>query len=158
MENTKYVKIEVDQYKPDWVECPTCKVLFNVKDKSQWSGLVHRPCGQRLMIRGFENDLKFIWGLKANIGDEGTSRLKPDASVFLYPPLWGDGYNSIKVVGKDKETNKFIEIIVSASRLKNFKVVKVTKPDIISRLSSYWNSDNESLDRAKKLADEMNTR
>jgi phage FluMu protein Com len=155
---TKYDKIEVDQYKEDWVECPKCNVLFNLRDKNQWTGLIHKPCGQRIVIRGFVNELKFIWCLKANIGDGETSRLKSGASVYLYPPLWGDGYKSIKVIGKDKATNKFIEIVLSASRLKNFKSSKVTKPDIISRLSSYWQDDNKSLDNVDGLAQEMNRR
>jgi hypothetical protein len=133
-------------------------MLFNLTDKNQWNGLIHKSCGQRLVVRGFVNELKFIWCLKANIGDEETSRLKSGASVFLYPPLWGDGYKSIKVIGKDKETNKFIEIVVSASKLKNFKSTKVTKPDIISRLSSYWQDNSKSLDIVDKLAQEMNER
>lgn len=155
---TKYDKIEVDQYKEDWVECPKCSVLFNVRDKNQWTGLIHKPCGQRLMIRGLVNELKFIWCLKANIGDKETSRLKSGANVYLYPPLWGDGYKSIKVIGKDRETNKFIKIVISASRLKNFKSAKVTKPDIISRLSSYWQDGEKSLDNVDGLAQEMNQR
>jgi len=88
MKKTKYDRIEVAQYKPDSVKCLVCEVLFNVKDKSQWSGLIHRPCGQRLLVLGLEHDLSFIWCLKANVGDDETSRFRPGASVFLYPPLW----------------------------------------------------------------------
>jgi hypothetical protein len=62
------------------------------------------------------------------------------------------------VIGKDKETKKFIEIIVTATKLKNFKAVKVTKPDIISRLSVYWLDDTKSFDNARALAEEMNKR
>jgi hypothetical protein len=158
MDTDKYEKIKVAQYKPDWVECPKCKVSFNLKDRSQWTGMIHKACGQRLEIEEYKDDLKFIWCLKANVTDEETNRFKKGTKVFLFPPLWGDGYESIKVIGKDKETGKFIEIIINHKKLTDFKAVKVTKPDIISRMSNYWHDDIKSKELAEELSREMNKR
>jgi hypothetical protein len=87
MNTDKYEKIKVAQYKPDWLECPKCKVSFNLKDRSQWTGMIHKPCGQRLEIEGYNNDLKFIWCLKANVADEETNRFNKGTKVFLFPPF-----------------------------------------------------------------------
>ncbi|MBI3218677.1 MAG: hypothetical protein HYZ44_04135 [Bacteroidetes bacterium] len=158
MEKSRYEKISVELFRNDWVECPTCKFLFNLKDARQWSGLIHKRCGQRLEIAGHKNELTFIWCLVANISTDDSSRFKKGTKVYLYPPLWGDGYQSIKVIGKDKETNKFIEIIVSEKKLTNFKAVKVTKPDIMSRFSNHWNNNPDSVEQMHKMAEEMNKR
>ncbi|NOS91899.1 MAG: hypothetical protein HOP30_08250 [Cyclobacteriaceae bacterium] len=158
MEKSQYEKIRVELFRKDWVECPTCKFLFNLKDTSQWSGLIHKRCGQRLEIVGHKNEMTFISCLVANIATDDSSRFKKGTKVYLYPPLWGDGYQAIKVIGKDKETNKFIEIIVSEKKLNNFKVVKVSKPDIISRFSNHWNNNPDNVQQMLKMADEMNKR
>ncbi|MCE2997456.1 MAG: hypothetical protein ACK5RG_12605 [Cyclobacteriaceae bacterium] len=158
MEKSLYEKIRVELFRKDWVECPTCKFLFNLKDTNQWSGLIHKRCGQRLEIAGHKNELTFIWCLVANISTDDSSRFKKGTKVYLYPPLWGDGYQSIKVIGKDRETNKFMEIIVNEKRLSAYKVVKVTKPDIISRFCNHWNNNPDSVEAMLKMADEMNRR
>ncbi len=151
MNKSKYDRIDIKQYKEGWVKCPSCGFRFYLYDRNEWSGMIHKRCGQRLKVIDFNDEMKFTWCLKANIWEEGTSRFRPGTKVYLFPPLWGDGYENIKVIGKDKETKKFIEIIVSYKKLGNFRVDKTSKPDIMSRLSGYFDDSEES----KKLTESL---
>jgi hypothetical protein len=143
MSDLKYNIIEIEEIKPDWVRCPNCNKQFYLKDRSQWSGMYHIHCGQRLKIKNQGKVKEYVWCLVSNIVERGTNRLRAKTKTYMYPAMWGDGYESIKVVGKDIETNKFIEIIINRKWLTNFRVEKVTKGDLISRFLKHYTESEE---------------
>jgi hypothetical protein len=146
MENNKskrVSKISVSQYKDDWVKCPKCGISFNLRDRTQWTGQRHLTCGQRLEIQDWQNDLHEIWCLIANVGETESNSFDAGTKVYCYPPLWGDDYENIQVVGKAKDNKRYIKIIITRKKLINFRIEKVTKPDLISKFSGYW--DNSAL-------------
>lgn len=143
MNDKKYNIINTEEIKPDWVRCPNCNRQFYLKDRNQWSGMYHIHCGQRLNIKNHGKVKNYIWCLVSNIAEQGTNRLSAKTKTYMYPALWGDGYENIKVVGKDIESNKFIEIILNRKKLTNFRVEKVTKVDLISRFLKYYDESEE---------------
>jgi len=93
----------------------------------------------------------------SNISERGTNRLGPGSKIYMYPALWGDGYKSIKVVGKDIESNKFIEIVINHKWLTNFRVEKVSKVDLISRFIEHYDESetcNKELTEIAQLLEE----
>lgn len=157
MENRRVKKIKVEQYHPDWVQCPNCLVKFNLEDRNQWSGILHRTCGQKIDVEGYVDKQEFIWCVKANICED-SNRIKTGSKVYLFTPEWDVAHNSFKVVGKDFETNKFIEIVLSLNKLDHFKIEKVTKSDLKSRLNQFWSDDQRSIDRANELIEYCNNK
>lgn len=33
-----------------WVTCPNCLIRFKLTDKRRWTGLRHKPCGQKIKL------------------------------------------------------------------------------------------------------------
>jgi hypothetical protein len=60
-------------------------------------------------------DIKFIYCLVGNIIEErfdqvldkivkGTKHFSAGTKVYCYPPVWGDGYENIKVIGRHRKS------------------------------------------------------
>lgn len=156
MRERKYVYIEIEEIRPGWVKCPNCNRQFSLTDKKQWSGMYHIHCDQRLKIKNHGKVKEYVWCLVSNIFVGGTNRLKAKTKTYMYPTLCGDGYQNIKVVGKDFETKKFIEIIINRKCLTNFRVEKVTKVDLISRFIKYYDESEECKNELIEMATYLN--
>ncbi len=96
-------------------------VPFNGKEKEYWvkkdvpDGLIEELIdrfGKSLedIYRSVE-EYDFVWCLVGNIVEEhefgeekeirkGTKHFSPNAKVYCFPALWGDGYEHILVLGK----------------------------------------------------------
>ena len=104
-----------------------------------------------------------IWCIIANVMDEhhygmegketrrGTRHFPPGAKVHCFPPLWGDGYTSIKVVGRHRGGHRYVTMVIPSKWLRNWRVSLVYSPHVITEMADYWDGTEES----KRLAEEM---
>jgi hypothetical protein len=54
--------------------------------------------------------------------------------VYCLPPLWGDGYESIAVIGKHRGSRRSIMMIMPSKRTTNWRVQAVHKPEVLRLL------------------------
>jgi len=145
------------------IVCPRCGARFSMHDRWKWTGLRHRTCGQRIELVGVERQVEPIWCLVGNIVREraygpggletrhGTKALAPNAKVYCYPPLWGDGYQHVKVVGLARKSRALITIVVRGALITNRRAKLVYTPAIVDRLSGYWDGTQRSRELAESL-------
>ena len=93
-------------------------------------------------------------------GDKTNKHFRTGAKVYCYPPLWGDGYQKIKVIGRPKGSNGkyFVELVLDAKWIGNARVELVYEPFVIDSMSPLWKGDRASESLAQKLVDMLNQR
>lgn len=106
------------------------------------------------------NSMDWRWALVGNIigehefGDNrvikhGTKHFSPGAKVYCGKSFCGDGYENIVVIAKQRNSLKYIELIMSRFFIENFRLQKVYKPLILNKMSCskkhyYWaNKDDD---------------
>ena len=152
------------------IKCPGCGVRFKMADRQVWTGYRHKSCGQRLVITNVDNQAEPVWCVVANIsdriprgpgGDEtrsGTKHFTAGAKVYCYPPLWGDGYEHIKVIARHRGSKRYVEMIVAAKTLTNCRAKLVYSPYLLDHLSGCWDESSKSQKKAEELAALLNRR
>lgn len=70
--------------------------------------------------------------------------------------MWGDGYESIGVLGTPRHGKKYIEIIMERKKIENFRIQKTYNPQILDimkqRHYSWWsNTDKDREDILRYL-------
>jgi hypothetical protein len=87
-----------------------------------------------------------IWCVVANVVDErpygpggievrrGTRLFASGTKVSCFPPLWGDGYERVKVVGRHRRTHRYITTTVRSAWLMNWRVKLVYSPHVIREM------------------------
>ncbi len=106
-----------------------------------------------------ESALEWRWGLVGNIVCEhefgenrelrlGTKHFSPGTKVFCCRSFCGDGYENIVVIGKQRKSPKYIELIMSRFLIENFRLQKVYKPLILNKMAvskkcTYWDNNDE---------------
>lgn len=114
-----------------------------------------------------EDEPEWRWCLVGNIvkehpfGEEkerrqGTKHFAPGAKVYCAQSMWGDGYESIGVLGTPRHGKKYIEIIMERKRIENFRIQKTYNPQILDimkqRHYSWWsNTDKDREDILRYL-------
>ena len=112
------------------------------------------------------NDEDWIWCLVGNIvekhevGEEhevkyGTKHFSRGTKVYCFPPLWGDGYERIKVIGKPRKRKHLITIITRANCIENWRIKKVFNPFVLremARNGGWKNTDRDKADIEKMIA------
>jgi hypothetical protein len=69
------------------------------------------------------SDISFIYCLVGNIVEElfskseqkifkGTKHFSSGTKVYCVPPLWGDGYENIKVIGRHRNSTRMVAMII----------------------------------------------
>lgn len=110
-----------------------------------------------------------LWCVVANVVNEhpvgenkeikrGTKHFPAGAKVYCFPPLWGDGYQKIQVVGHHRGSHKLITLVMRSKLLENWRVKMVYSPQVIERLQEYWNDSAESKEMATNIVEEMKSR
>lgn len=66
---------------------------------------------------------------------EGTKHFKPGAKVYCTPPQWGDGYENIRVVGRHRNNNRYVTMIIKSCCVTNWRAKVVYSPAVIHRLN-----------------------
>ena len=97
------------------------------------------------------------WALVGNIIEEhpfgeeheirkGTKQFAPRAKVYCSKVLWGDGYECMAVIGKPRNGNHYIEIVIKSKMVENFRLKKVFNPAILDKMNGArydWWEDSE---------------
>lgn len=98
-----------------------------------------------------EEQPKWVWGLVGNIVGEhpygrdkrivqGTKHFKPGTKVYCLKTHWGDGYESIPVIGRNRK-GKLVEIVMRRNLIENFRLKKVFSPSVIEMMGRYSYDD-----------------
>src|SRR4029078_12004420 len=74
------------------------------------------------------------------------------AKVYCFPPLWGDGYRKIKVVGHQRMSNKLVTMVIDSKWIVNRRAELVYSPSIIRRFEGRWDGAVKSRMLAERLA------
>jgi hypothetical protein len=151
------------------IKCPGCGIRFKMADRRAWTGYRHKSCGQRLLITNVENQAEPVWCVVANISDRiprgpadgvtsGTKHFAPGTKVYCYPPLWGDGYEDIKVIARHRGSKRYVEMIITAKALINCRAKLVYSPHLLDHFSGCWDETSASKEKAEELASILNKR
>jgi hypothetical protein len=89
---------------------------------------------------------------------QGSKHFAVGAKLYCFPPLWGDGYEKIKVIGRHRATHKYITVVVSSSWLTNWRVDLAYSAYLIRKFWPAWDGTPRSKEEAQQLVDEMNGR
>ena len=107
---------------------------------------------------------KQIWCVVANVVDErtvgenseirrGTKHFPPGAKVYCYPPLWGDGYENIKVIGHHRGSHKLVTMVMPSKWLQNWRVKMVYSPRIVEQMGGHWDGSKDSEKAAANIVE-----
>ncbi|MDW7691728.1 hypothetical protein R9C00_16715 [Flammeovirgaceae bacterium SG7u.111] len=109
-------------------------------------------------------DVEFIWCVIGNIVNKleyglkkeiirGSKHFSPGTRVHCFPPLWGDGYEKIKVIGRHRKSKRFITIIMKSDLIENWRVTKIYHPFIIRQMfqENGWDDTEKSKMDSSKL-------
>jgi hypothetical protein len=91
-------------------------------------------------------DITFIYCLVGNVVEErfskteqkvykGTKHFSSGTKVYCFPPLWGDGYENIKVIGRHRNSTRMVTMIIPSKHVTNWRVKTVYHPFIIEQMS-----------------------
>jgi hypothetical protein len=126
----------------------------------------------RLLFQSKEaskSDPTSLWCVVANVVAEhpvgenkeirrGTKHFSPGTKVYCYPPLWGDGYEKIKVIGHHRHSRQLVEMVTRSTWLTNWRVKMVYSPFVIERMKGHWDNSKESERMAKSIVAGMTKR
>lgn len=114
------------------------------------------------------------WALVGNIigeheyGEEkeiryGTKHFSSGTKVYCAPAHWGDGYENIVVIGKHRKSPKYIETIIPAKMVENFRLQKVYKPVVLQKMESenswgFWGNTDEDKEKILSMLEWLNKR
>ena len=78
----------------------------------------------------------------------GTKQFSPGTKVYCAPAQWGDGWESVVVIGKPRKQRHLITIVMPLKWITNFRIQKVYNPVALSMMKSsdyrWWDDTNES--------------
>ena len=104
-----------------------------------------------------EESLKSAWCLIGNVSEitlhgpggaetrKGTRHFPPGTKVYCCPPLWGDGYENIQVVGRRRGSHRYVSLVMPSRHITNWRAAVVYSPAVLHRLARYqmWESESE---------------
>lgn len=111
-----------------------------------------------------ENEVSPVWCMVGNIIDQhpygpggreqrsGTKHFRSGAKVYCFPPLWGDGYKKVKVIGHHRKSNQLVTMVVLSKWIENRRAELVYSPAIIRRFGGCWDGSMRSRMLAEELA------
>lgn len=82
----------------------------------------------------------------------GTKHFRPGAKVYCFPPLWGDGYKKVKVIGHHRKSNQLVTMVILSKWIENRRAELVYSPSIIRRFGGRWDGSMRSRMLAEDLA------
>lgn len=92
----------------------------------------------------------------------GTKHFKPNTKVYCFPEYAGMGHESMAVLGRARESGRFIKIVIQTKYIQNFRVKDVYSPLILEyiRKSIYYSNvkrDKTTRENMEKRAKSFNT-
>jgi len=115
----------------------------------------------KMASNNYEETSDYIWCLIGNAVNEreygedkelksGTKHFRPGAKLYCFPPLWGDGYEDIKVIGLPRKSKKKITVVMKSNLVTNWRKQKVFDQFIIDTMIVNGGWDH-SVDSHKRL-------
>lgn len=120
-------------------------------------------------IRNISCKKGYRWCLIGNIIDEhvnkgtgetvhGTKHFSPGTKVYIAPLQWGDGYEHIVVIGKHRNSFRYIQMVIDNRYTTNWRLGRIYSPAILNliELSDYtwWDDTDETRDLISEIAEE----
>jgi hypothetical protein len=110
------------------------------------------------------DEIEWIWCMVGNIVDEhkfgenkeirhGTKQFPAGAKIYCFPPLWGDGFENVKVVGKPRKKGKMITIVMRSELITNWRIQQVYDSYVITEMLTGFGWDNS--ERSKTGIEKM---
>lgn len=104
-----------------------------------------------------KNELSPRWCLVGNIIDQhpfgeqkelltGSKHFRPGAKVYIAPLQWGDGGESVVVIGIPRHRKDPIEIVMRGELITNHRLKRVYSPVILKRMNKspyFWWDDTD---------------
>lgn len=128
---------------------------FTFSNKRDWYDFIEKRCTEiknekelsklhSLKINQYENRPNWVWALVGNVIEDhpfgkekkivnGTKRFKGGTKVYCLISSFGDGYESVPVIGRNRKGH-LIETIIRRKFIKNFRLKKVYSPTIIEMM------------------------
>lgn len=148
--------------RPDFIDSS-----FFVMEEDNWHLL---PGAPEEVIKEFNDYMKdinkteeqeWVWALVGNIKEEreygenheirkGTKQFSGGTKVYLSCGHWGDGYEQVNVIGKPRHSWDYIQIIMPRKFIENFRMQKVYKPAVLTKMKSdkewggFWDNSQKS--------------
>ena len=168
-DRSKLPAMEAQKSLLGWIKCPGCGASFKFSDRRAWTGYRHTSCGQRLMITNVARQAEPVWCVVANVSDRipsgehgeirrGTKHFSAGTRIYCFPPLWGDGYENIRVIGRHRGSIQFVEMVLPSKCLVDCRAKLVYGPYVLDRVSGHWDGTEKSKRLAHELADVINRR
>lgn len=117
------------------------------------------------------DEIKFIYCLVGNVVEErfdksknktykGTKHFSTGTKVYCYPPMWGDGYENIKVIGKHRKSPKLVTIVMPSKHVTNWRLKTVYNPFIIKEMTENfgWTDQESDKERINEMLVWLNKR
>jgi hypothetical protein len=108
--------------------------------------------------------LPYIWCLIGNVVEErfygeskeirrGTKKFSSNTKVYCFPPLWGDGYDQITVIGRPWFSQQYIQTIMGSKHITSWRIQKVYTPYIIKKMleNNGWTATDKSHDEILQM-------
>lgn len=122
----------------------------------EWALKTNKIYEEELKCRK-NREVEFIWCLVGNIIGEhpvgenkeirrGTKHFSPGTKVYCFPLKWGDGYEKIYVIGRPRQSSRFIKVIIKSDLVINWRIQKVFSNHIKREMikSNGWDETAES--------------
>ena len=84
---------------------------------------------------------------EAKVTERGTKYFSGGTKVYCLPPLWGDGYSQIAVLGRHRGARCLCRMVISRERLENFRFQTTGNPYVIAQIKKCgkdWSSYEET--------------
>lgn len=110
------------------------------------------------------NEVSPVWCMVGNIVEDrpygpgglerrsGTKHFRAGAKVYCFPPLWGDGYRKVKVIGHHRKSNNLVTMVIDSKWIINRRPEIVYSPSVIRRFEGRWDGTMKSRMKAEILA------
>jgi len=114
-------------------------------------------------------NIKFIYCLVGNIVEErinkssdtifkGTKHFSPKTKVYCYPPVWGDGYENIKVIGRHRKSSRLVTMIIPSKYVTNWRLKTIYNPFVIKEMIENfgWTDKENDKERINEILQWLN--
>ncbi len=88
----------------------------------------------------------------------GAKHFPPGAKVYCYPPLWGDGYENIQVIGRHRGSHRYVKMVIRSAWLTNWRVDLAYSPHLIRHLWPMWSGIERSKTQSLEIVEDMRIR
>lgn len=78
----------------------------------------------------------FKWFLACNVKDE-NKHFAMGAKLYCAPPMWGDGYENVLVVGFHRVKKRYVALIFPMKKVENLRKTKVYKESVLSKFLKF---------------------